>query len=307
MSESERMQHKDGLGRGNRARGVPPADPEEHLPAGALPSNGELAGLLLAMADYLAFEGESVYRVLAYRKAAEQFQEHPTSVAELALRGGLRTLPGVGETIEKKVLEYLTSGRMRALERLRTAYPETLLALIRIPGVGPKTARRLWETLGVADVDDLRRACEQGRVREVAGLGKKTEDNLLRAIAQYESREDRRLLGVVDTLASSLLTALAALPAVARSSTAGSLRRRRSTVRDIDLVAASRDPSAVMSSFAGFPQLARVDEQGQTKLVGRAHNGMGVDLRIVEPESFGSLLQHATGSAAHNVGLRGAG
>lgn len=275
------------------------------FPAGALPTNGELAGLLLSLGDYLAFEGESIYRILAYRRAAEEFQEHPTSVAELALRGELRTLPGVGETIEKKVLEYLTTGRIAALDKLRAAYPETLLALIRLPGVGPKTARRLWDELSVADIEGLRRACEEQRVRRVPGLGKKTEDNLLRAIATFESREDRRLLGQVLRLAERLSSALAALPEVERADYAGSLRRHRSTIRDIDLVAASRQPEAVMLAFATFPQLASVGQSGPTKLVARAHTGVAVDLRIVPPESYGNLLQHSTGSADHSVALRG--
>jgi DNA polymerase (family 10) len=272
---------------------------------GALPTNGELAGLLLAIADYLAFEGETIYRILAYRKAAEAFQEHPTSVAELALQGDLRTLPGVGEAIEKKVLELLTTGRIAVLEHFRSAYPQSLLALIRIPGVGPKTARRLWDTLGVSDVEGLRAASVQGLVRKVPGLGKKIEDNILRAIAQYESREDRRLLGHVDNLAGHLTLFLRAMPQVEKADFAGSLRRRRSTVRDIDLVAAARDPEPVMEEFAAFPQLAAVKERGQTKLVARAHSGVGVDLRIVAPESYGNLLQHSTGSADHNVALRG--
>lgn len=268
-------------------------------------SNHELANVFQTIADYLAFDGAAVYRVLAYEKAAETFREHPTSVADMAVQGTLRSLPGVGESTEKAVLEYLHTGTVGLLESLRAKYPEGVLALMRLPGVGPKKARRLWEVLGVSSLESLKAAAEAGAVRAVPGMGAKTEENLLAAIAAREDRSGRRLLGEVEPLAEGLAAALRSHPAVTAADYAGSLRRRRSTVRDIDLVVASTDPAAVMGFFAGLPQLAQVEQQGPTKLAGRTHTELGVDLRIVSPESFGNLLQHFTGSADHNVALRG--
>ena len=155
-------------------------------PRHPLPDNAELAAVFQTIADYLSLDGASVYRTLAYQKAAETFREHPTSVAELALRGDLRTLPGVGEAVEHKVAEYLDSGAIAMLEHLRASYPEGLLDLMRVPGVGPKKARQLWTALGVDDLHSLREAAEQGRVRGLPGRGAKTEANLLRALAAAE-------------------------------------------------------------------------------------------------------------------------
>ena len=271
------------------------------------PSNGDFAAHFQELADLLQLKGESVYRRLAYERAAEVFRTVPMSVAELARQGELRALPGVGEAIAAKAEEYLAAGHIRLLDELRTCFPAGLITLMRLPGVGPKTARRLWEELGVSDLDELKQAAEQGRVRSLAGMGPKTEEKLLQALAAQTSRAGpaRQLLGRVEPLARQLVEHLRALPGVTAANHAGSLRRRRETVRDIDLVAASDVPREVMEAFAAFPELARVDEQGETKLTARTHTDVGVDLRIVPSASYGNLLQHFTGSAEHNVALRG--
>ncbi len=270
-----------------------------------LPSNLELADRFQAIADYLALDGAAIYRVLAYEKAATLFREHPTSVAELAAGGDLRTLPGVGEAIEAKVLEYLSTGGIAFLSELGAKYPEGVLELIRLPGVGPKMARKLWDALGVAGIDALEEACAAGRVRTLPGAGRKTEENLLKAIGAYRARAGRHLLGLVEPLAERLASGLRALPVTSAADFAGSLRRRRSTVRDIDLVVASDRPEAVAEAFAASPEVAAIDERGATKVVGRSHTGLGIDLRIVPPASYGNLLQHFTGSGDHNIALRG--
>jgi DNA polymerase (family 10) len=280
------------------------ADPDR------LPANGELAGLFDTIADYLALEGESTYRILAYQKAAALFREHPVSVAEMALRGSLRELPGVGAAIESKVLEYLSTGDMPFLEQLRARYPEGLLTVMRLPGMGPAKTRLVWEAAGVADLRELERACREGRIRQVPGLGEKSEAKLLAATEAWDARtaggeERRRLHAAVEPHAAGLVEALRGLPFVVAADYAGSLRRLRSTVRDIDLVVASEDSFAVMDAFAALPLIASVDERGETKVMARTHAGLGVDLRIVPPASYGNLLQHFTGSAAHNVALRG--
>ncbi len=274
-----------------------------------LPNNAELAEVLQAIADYLALDGESLYRILAYEKAAALFREYPVSVAELALRGELRTLPGVGETIEAKTLEYVTTGSIGLLERLRQRYPEGLLGVMRLPGMGPRKTRLVWEKAGVGDLRDLERAAREGRLRGLPGMGEKTEANLLRALEALAARtagpeQGRRLRAVVEPQAVRLVEALRALPQVVAADYAGSLRRCRATVRDIDLVVASAEPAAVMAAFATHPELARVEAQGDTKLAATTHSGLGLDLRVVPPPSYGNLLQHFTGSADHNVALR---
>jgi DNA polymerase (family 10) len=280
------------------------ADPDR------LPANATLAALFQQIADYLALDGESLYRILAYEKAAALFAEHPVSVAEMAQRGELRALPGVGQAIEAKVLEYLSTGAVVFLEGLRTRYPEGLLTVMRLPGMGPKKTRLVWEAGGVADLRDLERACREGRIRRIPGMGEKTEAKLLHTIEAWsirvaESAEPRRLRSVVEPQAARMVEALRVLPAVAEADYAGSLRRLRATVRDIDLVVASAEPETVMDAFAALPELEHVDERGETKLAAKTHTGLAVDLRIVSPQSYGNLFQHSTGSADHNVALRG--
>jgi DNA polymerase (family X) len=262
------------------------------------------------IADYLSLDGESTYRILAYSKAAALFREHPVSIAEMASRGELQQLPGVGVAIEAKVLDYISTGDLAVLQRLRSRYPEGLLEVMHLPGLGPAKTRLVWEATGVADVRDLKSACEQGRVRDIPGMGEKTEAKILAAIKTWEAKtaagaEPRRLRTQVEPHALRLVEALRSLPAVVTADYAGSLRRLRSTVRDIDLAVASTDAGAVMDAFAALPEISHVEERGDTKLVTRTHSGLNVDLRIVPPASYGNLLQHLTGGADHNEALRG--
>ncbi len=275
-----------------------------------MPTNGELASLFADVAGYLALEGESIYRVIAYEKAATLFADHPLSIAEMAVRSELRALPGVGEAIEAKVLEYIATGKMAFLEQLRERYPEGLLAIMRMPGMGAKRARLVWKSAGVVDLRGLERACREGHIREIPGMGDRTEAKLLRALEAHKAaaangEEIRRLRSTVEPQASHLVDALRTLPAVSAADYAGSLRRLRATTGDIDLVAASSSPAAVMDFFASLPEVAQIDERGDTKLAAKTHTGLEVDFRIVPAESYGNLLQHYTGSAAHNVALRG--
>jgi DNA polymerase (family 10) len=275
-----------------------------------IPSNVELADVIQTIADYLALDGQSTYRILAYEKAAALFRDHPASVAEMALQGELRRLPGVGDAIEAKVTEYVATGDIAFLAKLRERYPEGLLLVMRLPGMGPKKTRFVWENAGVADIRDLEKAAREGRLRGLPGMGEKTEENILRAIETWTAQaagpdRGRRLRAVVEPQATRLVEALRLLPQVARADFAGSLRRCRATVRDIDLVVASTEPQPVMAAFTRLPELARVEAMGETKLAGATYTGLGVDLRVVPPASYGDLLQHFTGSAEHNVALRG--
>jgi DNA polymerase (family X) len=277
---------------------------------GQVPSNAELAEVIQMIADYLALDGQSTYRIIAYEKAAALFRDYPVSIADMALQGGLRQLPGVGDAIESKVLEYLATGDIAFLARLRERYPEGLLLVMRLQGLGPKKTRFIWENTGVGDIRGLERAAREGRLRGLPGMGEKTETNILRAIETWTAtvagkERGRRLRAVVEPQAVRLVDVLLAVPGVVAANFAGSLRRCRATVRDIDLVVASSAPEAVMAAFAALPELARVEAQGATKLAAAAYTGVGVDLRVVPPASYGNLLQHFTGSADHNVGVGG--
>ena len=277
---------------------------------GQLPSNQELAQVMQTIADYLNLDGKSTYRIIAYEKAAALFREHPVSVADMALHGELRKLPGVGEAIEKKVLEYVATGDIEFLANLRERFPEGLLLVMRLPGMGPKKTRFVYESAGVVDLRELENAARQGRLRGLPGMGVKTEENILRAIESWTATaagpdQGRKLRAQVEPQAERMVEALRALPQVIAADFAGSLRRCRSTIRDIDLVVASLEPTAVMTAFAALPELARVEAQGDTKLAAATYTGLNVDLRVVPPGSYGDLLQHFTGSADHNVALRG--
>ncbi|HEY5529288.1 MAG TPA: DNA polymerase/3'-5' exonuclease PolX [Thermoleophilia bacterium] len=268
------------------------------------PSNAQIVRLFDLISDYLALDDESPYRMMAYERASRTLRDYPVSIADLASRGGLRELPGIGEAIETKVLEFIVTGEVAKLDELRAKYPEGLLEIMHLPGVGPKTARHLWEALAITNLDELKLACERHALRGLPGMGEKTETNMLRAIATYEARSGRSLAGAVEPQAAKFVEALRAMPAVISADYAGSLRRRRSTIRDIDLVVASADPSAVMDAFAALPELAGTNERGDTKLTAVTHTELNVDLRIVPEPSYGNLLQHLTGSAGHNVALR---
>ena len=268
------------------------------------PSNAQIVRLFDTIADYLALDGDSAYRVMAYERASRSLRDYPVSLADLAARGGLRELPGIGEAIERKVLEYMETGEVTKLNELRAKYPEGLLEVMHLPGVGPKTARRLWEALGIIDLEQLKLACQRHLIRQLPGMGEKTEANLVRAIATYEARSGRSLAGTVEPQAANLVQALRAMPQVVAADYGGSLRRRRSTVRDIDLVVASAEPGAVMDAFSARPEPAHIEERGETKLTAVTHTELNVDLRVVPPPSYGNLLQHFTGSAEHNVALR---
>lgn len=275
------------------------------IPAAPLPSNADLAALLRRIGHYLALHGEQSYRVLAYERAADALHDYPASAAALALQGDLRSLPGIGAAMEAKVLEYLETGRIHLLVDMEARYPAGLLDLLQVPGLGTTTVRRLWETLGVCDTAGLREACLAGRVEGLSGMGRRSQDRILEALAREPAAgTGRHLLGVVEPVALRLLEGLAGCDGVVQAACAGSLRRRRSTVKDIDLVAGSPEPPAVLRCFATSTELSRITQVGTTKLVGETQNGISVDLRVVSTEAFGSLLQHATGSAAHNVALR---
>jgi DNA polymerase (family 10) len=270
-----------------------------------LPRNVDVADQLDLLADLLEIEGEASFRVLAYRKAATRIRETAGSVAELALDGRAKDLQGIGKTIEEKIVQVVEDGEMHALTKRKKIVPPEVVTFMRLPGLGPKTAARIWKELGVTTVDELKRAAEQEQLRTLAGLGAKTEERILKALAeQPQEPSDRRLLGDGLNALLAVVSVLRGHPAAVEVSEAGSARRRKETFRDLDIIATATDPEALIDYFTTLPWVVDVVAKGPTKATVLSNEGLRFDLRVVPPESYGNLLQHFTGSKDHNLALR---
>jgi DNA polymerase (family X) len=269
--------------------------------------NAEIAAALDELGVLYELDGAVRYRVLAYSTAARAIRESPHSVAELARAGRATEIPGIGKTLEEKILTLIETGSIPAAEKLKAKFPATLIAVTRVPGLGAKTARRLYDELGVTSLEELRAVAEDGRIRELRGLGAKMEENVLAALeglGEPGEGPGRLLLSKVMPVAEELAAALREHPAANRVEVAGSVRRRAETCKDIDLIATAGEPATLSAHLAGHPLMAAAGSPGANGVRGQTHHGVAVDLRIVPPEEFGNLLQHFTGSAAHNVALR---
>jgi len=272
---------------------------------GALPRNADVADQLELLADLLEIEGEASFRVLAYRKAATRIRETAGSVAELALNGRAKDLQGIGKTIEEKIVQVVEDGEMHALTKRKKIIPPEVVSFMRLPGLGPKTAARIWRELGVTTVEELKHAAEQERLRTLAGLGAKTEERILKALAEKkEEPSDRRLLGDGLGALLAVVSVLRQHPAAVEVSEAGSARRRRETFRDLDIIATATDAEALIDYFTKLKWVIEVAAKGPTKATVLSNEGLRFDLRVVPPESYGNLLQHFTGSKHHNLALR---
>jgi DNA polymerase (family X) len=271
-----------------------------------LPRNSDVADALEELADVSEVLGEQGFRVIAYRRAATRVRETAASIAELAVAGRAKELPGIGATIEAKIVELTETGQMAALEKRRAEVPGEVTQFLRLPGLGPKTAARIWRELDVTTLDELREAAEQQRVRTLQGLGAKSEEKILDALAKgFGAEPERRgLLGVGLPVVREVVAALREHPAAVEVSGAGSVRRGRETFRDLDLIATATDPAALIGHFVGLPWVLEVAARGDTKATVVTKQGLRLDLRVVPPEDYGSLLQHFTGSKDHNVALR---
>ena len=274
--------------------------------AKALPRNAELADQLDLLADLSEILEEESFKVIAYRRAATRIRESAVPIAELALEGKAKELPGIGRTIEQKVVEVVEGGEMEALTRRRQRVPAGVVDFLRLPGVGPKTAARIWTQLGVTTLASLKAAAEDGRLRELSGMGARSEEKILKALEAGvgEEVEARRLLGTALPAVRRVAAELTAHPAAIAVSEAGSVRRRRETVRDLDLIATSSDAPALIAAFCGGKWVAEVAARGETKATVVGHDGLRFDLRVVPPECYGNVLQHFTGSKDHNIALR---
>jgi DNA polymerase (family 10) len=269
--------------------------------------NAEIAAALDELGVLYELDGAVKYRVLAYSTAATAIRESPVSVAELSAAGRATEIPGVGKTLAEKIAALLESGEIPAAAKLKAKFPPTLIEVTRVPGLGAKTARRLYEELGVATLEDLKAAADSHQIRALKGLGPKAEENVLASLQRLGEEGDgsgRLLLSKVRPIAEQLAAALREHPAANRVEVAGSARRWAETCKDIDLIATAEEPAALAEHHAAHPLIAAAGKPGPNGVRAQTHNGVSVDLRIVAPAAFGNLLQHFTGSKAHNVQLR---
>jgi DNA polymerase (family 10) len=270
------------------------------------PTNAEIALALDELGDLYELDGAIIHRIVAYRNAAKAVREAPVSVAALAREGRATALPGIGQTIQEKVLALSNEGAIPALEKMRSKFPPGLVEMTRLPGLGPKRARRLFEELGIDSPQTLREAAQKQRIRELKGFGPKAEEAILASLEAFET-SDRRHRIVLDralAIGEPLASALRAHPAAERVELAGSARRMADTVKDLDVIATASDPLALAHAAAA---LDLVESAGTPSAAGvrlQTHTAMRVEVRIVEPDQFGNLLQHLTGSKQHNMALR---
>lgn len=267
-------------------------------------TNQELAEIFERIGGLLEIKGENIYKILAYRKAAESLRNLSENVNAVWRQGRLMEIPGVGKAIADKIDELLTTGKLEFLEKLEQEVPPTLIQLLEVPDVGPKKAALFWKEAGITSLADLEAAARAGRLRNLLGVGEKSEQRILAGIESLARRSDRMLLGTGWPIARRWIDWLVELPAVQRADAAGSLRRWRATIGDLDLVAASDQPEAVVEALARHPDVLRVLGQGENKNSVELNTGLKMQLWIQPPERYGALLQFATGSKDHNVRLR---
>jgi DNA polymerase (family X) len=266
-------------------------------------NNREVAAILYEVADLLEIK-DVKFKPVAYRRAAHEIEILAEDIGRVSERGGLEELPGIGTHIAIKIREILETGKLGYLEKLKSDVGLGVRELADIGGIGPKKAMLLHRELGIGNIGELEAAARAGKIRELAGFGEKSEQNILAGIAARNANTGRALLGTMLPVAEAIRDRLAALPAVRQISLAGSLRRMKETIGDIDILAASPEPDAVMAAFTTLPEVTRVLGRGPTKSSIVLESGVQVDLRVVEEGQFGTALQYFTGSKDHNIAIR---
>lgn len=269
--------------------------------------NRAVADIFERVADLLEIKGEIIHRVLSYRRAAESIHDLPRDLAAIAADGGLTDIQGVGKTIAEKIEEILTTGKLEFYERLTAELPAGLVDVMRVNGVGPKKAKLFWEQLQVKDIATLEAAAKAGQLRGLPKMGEKSEANILLGIEALSRKTGRTPLGTAYPAARAMLDALLDLPQSVNGAIAGSIRRARPTIGDVDLLIAVNDmtdAAPIMDAFVGQEQVSRVLGHGPTKSSVELHNGLQVDLRILEKTRWGTALAYFTGSQQHNIRMR---
>ncbi len=264
----------------------------------------QVAEVLVSIAALLELKGENPFKARAYLNGARAMEALIEPLGQVVAEGRLGEIKGIGEALQKKIGELVTTGRLAYYEELKAATPPGLLAMLEVPGLGPKKVRALYEKLNLRTVEELERACQEGRVARLEGFGETTQANIREGIERRRAYASRHLLSEALSAAQGLLEALRLHPEVMRCSLAGSLRRYREVVGDIDLVASSKAPARVLDYFTGRPGVLRILAQGDTKASALLEGGIQCDLRVVSDAQYASALMYFTGSKEHNIALR---
>ena len=267
-------------------------------------TNRQLADVFDQIANLLEIKGEIVYKTLAYRRAADSLRSLGSEASDYWKQGKLEEIPGVGKAIAEKIDELMRTGKLEFQEKLKQEVPPSLAEWLPIPGLGPKKAALIWKTLNITSIAELEKAARQGKLRDLPGMGVKSEQQILSGIESLRRRSPRLPLGKAYPFAQELVALLRKVPGVVDAEMAGSLRRMRSTVGDLDILAAAEDSSAVMDAFIHLPRVDKVLGKGGTKASVEFNDGMRAQLWVHPPDRFGTALVYATGSKDHNVRLR---
>jgi DNA polymerase (family X) len=270
-------------------------------------TNAQIAAAFDELADLYELDGAVQYRTIAYRTASKSVREASVSIAQLALDGrAAKEISGIGKTLEEKIVALAETGDIPRAKKLRDKFPTGLISVMHLPGFGPKRARRLYDELGIDSLDALRAAAEKQQIRGLRGFGAKVEETLLRVLAESPDGgpAPRILLSRALSIADQIVGALRSQPGAERVEVAGSLRRLADSVKDLDVIATAADPAALAAALGELPIVESVQSAGDAGARVLTHSGMKVDLKVVEPDQFGNVLQHFTGSKAHNVALR---
>ena len=266
--------------------------------------NLELSRIFEQITRMLKIKGENSFKIRAYEKITLVLENLPIDIETIYQQGGLNNIPGVGAGIAKKIEEFLTTGKLEYYEKLKETIPSGVIALLDISEVGPKTAKLLYEELGVDNIEKLEKAVKGHQIKDLPGMGEKSETNILRGIELYKRRKERVLLGTALPLAEEIVGSLSQLKETSKISFAGSLRRKKETIGDIDILVTSQEPEKIMKTFTSLPQVREILAEGPTKSSVITKDDIHIDVRVVEPISFGAALQYFTGSKAHNIKLR---
>ncbi|MDD3428264.1 MAG: helix-hairpin-helix domain-containing protein, partial [Caldisericia bacterium] len=266
--------------------------------------NATVADILNRIAEMLEIKGENPFKVRAYQKAALTIGSLTKDIKEVVESDEIYNLPGIGESIALKIKELVNTGRLKYYEELEKEIPPELLSLLTISGLGPKTIQKLWKELGITNKEQLKEAVLSGKLSNLKGFGKKTEENILKGLEQVKKFAERFPLGRVYPLAEAIIKDLKLKSPLKQISVAGSIRRMKDTIGDIDILVTSEKPQEVMETFTGLPYFTEILAKGETKSSARTSMGIQVDIRVVDDSEYGAALYYFTGSKAHNIEVR---
>ncbi|MEO0565594.1 MAG: nucleotidyltransferase domain-containing protein, partial [Chloroflexota bacterium] len=268
-------------------------------------TNEEIATIFDSCADMLQIQGESVHRWMAYRRAAETLRETPREASALVAENAVKDLPGIGKVLAEKIEELVTTGKLEFYERLKEEVPAGVLEMMRINGVGPKKAALFWKELDITDIPALKKAAEANELQKLSGMGKKSEQKIIDGIeALARQRDGRTPIAEAQPIAETILARLLDLPQSIKGDIAGSIRRARPTIGDVDILIASDEAEPIMDAFVDMPEVERVLGKGDTKSSVELKGGLQVDVRVLAEANYGTALQYFSGSQQHNIQVR---